>query len=349
MDEDSSPTTPYVFVDNKGHVYDDKPVMVVSSCNLGILIFPFDTQNCTLSFGSFIHDVIRMVEGRTADDILAETRHDLQTEGQWMLINITSRIATFDSNEGVHQDVVYNCSSNLYPFSANQLVTRVEIQDNPEKRPRLLSTDQEPLKPAPDPVVEELRKLSLDLRSIRLQMDKHFKGTQTSTDMDEDSSPTTPYVFVDNKGHVYDDKPVRVVSSCNLGILIFPFDTQNCTLSFGSFIHDVIRMVEGRTAEEILAETRHDLQTEGQWVLRNITSRIATCFMIIIDLFSFMLPPQSVDRSSFKMTLILGYTVFLLIMNNLLPVSGSSTPIMKQQCCNSVTQHLQHLGLCLNM
>jgi len=74
------------------------------------------------------------------------------------------------------------CSSNLYPFSANQLVTSVEIQDNPEKRPRLLSTDQEPLKPAPDPVVEELRKLSLDLHSIRLQMDKHFKGTQTSTE-----------------------------------------------------------------------------------------------------------------------------------------------------------------------
>uniref|UniRef100_I3K1B4 Neurotransmitter-gated ion-channel transmembrane domain-containing protein n=1 Tax=Oreochromis niloticus TaxID=8128 RepID=I3K1B4_ORENI len=32
---------------------------------------------------------------------------------------------------------------------------------------------------------------------------------------------------------------------------------------------------------------------------------------ITVDLFSFVLPPQSVDRSSFKMTLILGYTVFL--------------------------------------
>jgi len=58
--------------------------------------------------------------------------------------------------------------------------------------------------------------------------------------MDEDSSPTTPYVIVDNKGRVYDDKPVRVVSSCNLGIFVFPFDIQNCTLSFGSFIHDGI-------------------------------------------------------------------------------------------------------------
>jgi len=52
-----------------------------------------------------------MVEGRTAEEILVETRHDLQTEGQWGLINITSHIATFDSNEGVHQDVVYNVSA----------------------------------------------------------------------------------------------------------------------------------------------------------------------------------------------------------------------------------------------
>ncbi|XP_039462446.1 5-hydroxytryptamine receptor 3C-like isoform X3 [Oreochromis aureus] len=47
-----------------------------------------------------------------------------------------------------------------------------------------------------------------------------------------------------------------------------------------------------------------------------------------VDLFSFMLPPQSVDRSSFKMTLILGYTVFLLIMNDLLPITGETTPFI---------------------
>uniref|UniRef100_A0A4W6D888 Neurotransmitter-gated ion-channel transmembrane domain-containing protein n=1 Tax=Lates calcarifer TaxID=8187 RepID=A0A4W6D888_LATCA len=47
-----------------------------------------------------------------------------------------------------------------------------------------------------------------------------------------------------------------------------------------------------------------------------------------VDLFSFLLPPQNVDRAAFKMTLILGYTVFLLIMNDLLPVTGDSTPLI---------------------
>uniref|UniRef100_A0A671QC44 Neurotransmitter-gated ion-channel transmembrane domain-containing protein n=1 Tax=Sinocyclocheilus anshuiensis TaxID=1608454 RepID=A0A671QC44_9TELE len=42
----------------------------------------------------------------------------------------------------------------------------------------------------------------------------------------------------------------------------------------------------------------------------------------------FLLPPQSVDRASFKMTLILGYTVFLLLMNDLLPVTGNNLPLI---------------------
>uniref|UniRef100_A0A667X3W1 Neurotransmitter-gated ion-channel transmembrane domain-containing protein n=1 Tax=Myripristis murdjan TaxID=586833 RepID=A0A667X3W1_9TELE len=49
---------------------------------------------------------------------------------------------------------------------------------------------------------------------------------------------------------------------------------------------------------------------------------------ITVDLFSFLLPPESVDRSAFKMTLILGYAVFLLLMNDLLPVTGETAPLI---------------------
>lgn len=67
---------------------------------------------------------------------------------------------------------------------------------------------------------------------------------------------------------------------------------------------------------------------------------IPSCFLITVDLFSFMLPPHSVDRSSFKMTLILGYTVFLLIMNDLLPITGNSIPLISQHSSISVSQLL---------
>ncbi|XP_054458961.1 5-hydroxytryptamine receptor 3A-like [Anoplopoma fimbria] len=180
--------------------------------------------------------------------------------------------------------------------------------------------------------------------------------------MDEDKSPNTPYVYLLNTGHVYDDKPVRMVSSCRLVIYNFPFDIQNCTLTFGSYLHFAtdIRMIQGPTSEEILQESQDVLVTNGEWeligisvapstlsldvgsyseiryhiilrrrpVLYVVNLLIPSCFLITVDLFSFLLPPHSVDRSSFKMTLILGYTVFLLIMNDLLPVTGDTTPFI---------------------
>uniref|UniRef100_A0A674NZW6 5-hydroxytryptamine (serotonin) receptor 3A n=1 Tax=Takifugu rubripes TaxID=31033 RepID=A0A674NZW6_TAKRU len=164
--------------------------------------------------------------------------------------------------------------------------------------------------------------------------------------MEEDQSPRTPFVYLYNTGGVFDDRPIRVVSSCKLDIYTFPFDIQNCTLTFGSY--------------DILQESREVFETNGEWDLADIEIApvtlslgkddyseikyflilrrkplnyvvnllIPSCFLVTIDIFSFMLPPHSVDRSSFKMTLILGYTVFLLIMNDLLPVTGNQTPLI---------------------
>ena len=57
---------------------------------------------------------------------------------------------------------------------------------------------------------------------------------------------------------------------------------------------------------------------------------VPSIFLVTLDIFSFLLPPQTVDRSAFKMTLILGYTVFLLLMNDLLPVTGNETPLLSE-------------------
>ncbi|XP_039666552.1 5-hydroxytryptamine receptor 3A-like isoform X3 [Perca fluviatilis] len=180
--------------------------------------------------------------------------------------------------------------------------------------------------------------------------------------MDEDKAPKTPYVYLYNTGHVFDVKSLRVVSSCRLVIYTFPFDIQNCSLTFGPYLHFAtdIRMIQGLTSEEILKESQDVLQTNGEWELAGISVApstltlhggsyseikyyiilrrrpvlyvvnllIPSCFLITVDLFSFLLPPQTVDRSSFKMTLILGYTVFLLIMNDLLPVTEETTPLI---------------------
>ncbi|XP_039667475.1 uncharacterized protein LOC120565634 [Perca fluviatilis] len=181
--------------------------------------------------------------------------------------------------------------------------------------------------------------------------------------MDENTAPFVPYVYLYSNGLVHDAKPVRVVSSCNLDIYTFPFDVQNCTMTFGSYIHLAMDMkiFLGKTPEDITEYSKEVMTTMGEWELLDITTHkynhslndsdyidelsfhirirrratlyvvnllIPSCFLITVDLFSFLLPPQTVDRSTFKMTLILGYTVFLLIMNDLLPITGNTIPLI---------------------
>ncbi|XP_015250242.1 PREDICTED: 5-hydroxytryptamine receptor 3E-like [Cyprinodon variegatus] len=122
-----------------------------------------------------------------------------------------------------------------------------------------------------------------------------------------------------------------------------------------------VRVFLGRDPEAITNLSKQVMTTMGEWELLDITAQklvndeesflyvdklafyirlrrratmyvvnllLPSCFLIAVDLLSFLLPPQSTDRSSFKMTLILGYTVFLLMMSDLLPVTGNTIPLI---------------------
>ncbi|KAM4575504.1 5-hydroxytryptamine receptor 3A-like [Fundulus diaphanus] len=181
--------------------------------------------------------------------------------------------------------------------------------------------------------------------------------------MEENKAPSVPYVYLFDDGTVKNSFPVRVVSSCNLNIYTFPFDIQKCSLTFNSYIYYAleIRVLLGRDTEITTELSKEVMTTMGEWELLDITAQkvvnndesglyvdmlafyirvrrratmyvvnllLPSCFLITLDLLSFLLPPQSTDRASFKMTLILGYTVFLLIMNDLLPVTGNTIPLI---------------------
>ncbi|XP_051550746.1 5-hydroxytryptamine receptor 3A-like [Myxocyprinus asiaticus] len=180
--------------------------------------------------------------------------------------------------------------------------------------------------------------------------------------MDENRAPETYYVYVTSTGEVIDGMPIHVISSCRLDIYTFPFDIQNCTYTFNSYKHDIqdVQLFFFKPVEDIFKQSLKAMSTEGEWelidmqgekpvqiymeggwdvlifhiVLRRratlyvVNLLIPSCFLLSVDLFSFLLPPQSVDRASFKMTLILGYTVFLLLMNDLLPVTGNTLPLL---------------------
>ncbi|XP_026054600.1 5-hydroxytryptamine receptor 3A-like [Carassius auratus] len=180
--------------------------------------------------------------------------------------------------------------------------------------------------------------------------------------MDENRAPETYYVYVTNTGLVLDGRPFHVISSCRLDIYTFPFDFQNCTYTFNSYKHsrDDVQLFFFLPVEQIFKNSLEAMTTKGEWELIDMRAEkpllnyleggwdnlivyivlrrratlyvvnllIPSSFLLSVDLFSFLLPPHSVDRASFKMTLILGYTVFLLLMNDLLPVTGNNLPLI---------------------
>lgn len=86
--------------------------------------------------------------------------------------------------------------------------------------------------------------------------------------MDENTAPEVPYVYLYSNGMLHDALPVRVVSSCNLDIYTFPFDIQNCTLTFNSYTH------QSETSPHIFVDVRHP------------SSSLATNYPEVLFLFS---------------------------------------------------------------
>ncbi|XP_047731743.1 5-hydroxytryptamine receptor 3C-like [Prionailurus viverrinus] len=178
--------------------------------------------------------------------------------------------------------------------------------------------------------------------------------------MDVDQTPEGLSAYVTNDGHIVYNKPMRVTSICSLDIFYFPFDQQNCTLTFSSFLYTVENMLLGMEKEvwEIADTSRDIVRTQGEWELLGINKAtpkmsvgsslfdqimfyvairrrpslyvinllVPSSFLISIDALSFYLPAESENRAPFKITLLLGYNVFLLMMNKLLPASG--TPLI---------------------
>nr|KAF6477680.1 hypothetical protein HJG59_006547 [Molossus molossus] len=126
--------------------------------------------------------------------------------------------------------------------------------------------------------------------------------------MDVDQTLEGLSAYVTNDGHIMYSKPVQVTSICRLDIFYFPFDQQNCTLTFSSSYTQVA--------------IRHRPR------LYIINLLVPSSFLVAMDALSFYLPAESENCAPFKMTLLLGYNVFLLMMNK--PASGTPLISLKE-------------------
>ncbi|XP_036393196.1 5-hydroxytryptamine receptor 3A-like [Megalops cyprinoides] len=180
--------------------------------------------------------------------------------------------------------------------------------------------------------------------------------------VDVGKSPEIPYVYVGFDGLVRNYKPIQVVTACSLNIYNFPFDVQNCSLTFQSWLHTIndINISLIRTPEEVMFD-KNVFMNQGEWELLYILSKynsfsidnndhyaeikfhlvirrrplfytvsllLPSVFLMVMDIVGFYLPPDSGERVSFKITLLLGYSVFLIIVSDTLPATAIGTPLI---------------------
>ncbi|XP_078282699.1 5-hydroxytryptamine receptor 3B isoform X1 [Rhinoraja longicauda] len=179
--------------------------------------------------------------------------------------------------------------------------------------------------------------------------------------IDIGNSPHLPYVYVNASGVVKNYKPIQVVSACNLQIYAFPFDQQNCSFTFGSWMHTVndVNLKFWRSRAEVENDTRAFL-SDSEWELLSVPSKyerlhaegddyaqiqfnvvirrrplfymvsllLPSMFLMLVDVTSYFLPPNSSGRITFKSSILLGYTVFRINLHNQLAVTALHTPLI---------------------
>ncbi|XP_004466010.2 5-hydroxytryptamine receptor 3A isoform X2 [Dasypus novemcinctus] len=180
--------------------------------------------------------------------------------------------------------------------------------------------------------------------------------------VDVGKSPNIPYVYVRHHGEVQNYKPLQVVTACSLDIYNFPFDVQNCSLTFTSWLHTIqdINISLWRLPEKV-KDDKSIFMNQGEWELLGVLAQfrefsiessdcyaemkfyvvirrrplfyvvsllLPSIFLMVMDIVGFYLPPDSGERVSFKVTLLLGYSVFLIIVSDTLPATAIGTPLI---------------------
>lgn len=158
------------------------------------------------------------------------------------------------------------------------------------------------------------------------------------------------HAVVQHTGDVFWSRPGLITSTCVFNLDLFPFDTQNCYLKFGSWVYnkDKLNLTQFNVSMDFDNYQQHDgweilsnrteyteqkyaccpdlyIDLKFHFTLRRkagfyniniIVPTFATAFLMLISLF---IPWDSGERISFAVTVMLSIIVFLLILSDNLP------------------------------
>ncbi|KAM4017456.1 LOW QUALITY PROTEIN: 5-hydroxytryptamine receptor 3A-like [Anomaloglossus baeobatrachus] len=173
-------------------------------------------------------------------------------------------------------------------------------------------------------------------------------------------SPDIQYYRISYNGKIVNAMPLRIVVACKLNVFSFPFDNETCRLSFGSYLYTVsdILMLPKSNSSVVNQNAWDVFASKGDWVLQAVTVQeksfvtegeeynqviysiyirrapmiyiitliMPACFLVFMDIQSYT------ERLGFKITIVLGFSVLLLILKDSLP-NSDNTPMIGIFCC----------------
>ncbi|XP_041819277.1 5-hydroxytryptamine receptor 3A-like [Chelmon rostratus] len=182
----------------------------------------------------------------------------------------------------------------------------------------------------------------------------------------KDDSPLNPYMQVSYDGMVTSEEDMKVVSTCQMDVHKFPFDTQRCNITIGSAVHCVteIRLTPFSNSSRVTQFSREVMRTQGEWeflqlsvtttnftfhgkyweqlvytftmrrrpLLHVINFLLPILFFLSLDLASFFISDHRGEKLGFKVTVLLAISVLLLILNDILPSMSNETPLIATYC-----------------
>ncbi len=165
--------------------------------------------------------------------------------------------------------------------------------------------------------------------------------------------------IVSNNGYVLWVVPAMIKSSCKIDVTYFPFDMQRCPLKFGSWTYDgfqldLINLKESGDLSKFIPSGEWDL--EGMPAVRNedyysccpepyvdvtytiIIKRkpmfftynlVFPCVLLMgIGILVFCLPPESGEKVSLGVTVLLAMTVYQLLIAEAIPPTSEVVPLI---------------------
>ncbi|XP_056286394.1 5-hydroxytryptamine receptor 3A-like [Pseudoliparis swirei] len=176
---------------------------------------------------------------------------------------------------------------------------------------------------------------------------------------------SSPYLNLNSGGSVFFRTYMVVISNCPMEVYMFPFDIQQCNLTFKSTIHSSDHMkltVYGDSSWN--TELSLENMAQSEWLFINMVNSqkivdnfsikqsvvvytitmkrrsalyianflLPILFFLFLDLASFLISVNGGEKLSFKVTVLLAVTVMQLILNDILPSSSDRIPLIAIYC-----------------